>query len=688
MAEKKPISQEESHPKQKAKPARRGLWKGKAAPAAEEPAAAVAVAEAPKAKPARRKNAKAKVKGAEQAAPKAEASAKAEKPAKAAKSKAAKTTKAKAEKPAKSKAKAEKPAKAKAETVAVSAPKKGKGRGKQAQPQLPEGKLKIIPLGGLNEIGKNMTVVEYGDDIIVIDAGMTFPDDELLGVDLVIPDTTYLQKNIDRVRGIFITHGHEDHIGGLPYVLREVNVPIHCTALTAGILQVKLKEHPNLNKVTMKVHKDGDKVKAGCFTVEFIHVNHSIPDACAFCIHTPLGNVVFTGDFKIDTTPVDGKVIDLERFGQLGREGVLLLCADSTNAERPGIAQSEQKVRNSFEREFKNCDKRIIVATFASNVHRIQEIINVAVRSGRKVAVSGRSMENILKVGAELGYITPPPGTLVDLKEIHKYSNDRLVIITTGSQGEPMSALYRMAYSNHRQVQVGYGDKILIAASPIPGNEKPVYGMINELIRKGAEVVYERLADMHVSGHACQEEIKLILALTRPKYYMPVHGEYRHLKMNAGLGLACGVESNNIFISDIGKVLELSAQGAEFNGTVPSGRVLVDGYGVGDVGAAVLRERKSLSESGVITAVAVVDIKNGLILSNPEIISRGFIFVREAEELMEEMRLIARETLESCLDKRMTSRNAIKEAISRKLSDYLFRKTKREPLIVPILIEM
>jgi ribonuclease J len=345
-------------------------------------------------------------------------------------------------------------------------------------------------------------------------------------------------------------------------------------------------------------------------------------------------------------------------------------------------------VRNSFEREFKNCDKRIIVATFASNVHRIQEIINVAVRSGRKVAVSGRSMENILKVGAELGYITPPPGTLVDLKEIHKYSNDRLVIITTGSQGEPMSALYRMAYSNHRQVQVGYGDKILIAASPIPGNEKPVYGMINELIRKGAEVVYERLADMHVSGHACQEEIKLILALTRPKYYMPVHGEYRHLKMNAGLGLACGVESNNIFISDIGKVLELSAQGAEFNGTVPSGRVLVDGYGVGDVGAAVLRERKSLSESGVITAVAVVDIKNGLILSNPEIISRGFIFVREAEELMEEMRLIARETLEACLDKRMTSRNAIKEAISRKLSDYLFRKTKREPLIVPILIEM
>ena len=575
--------------------------------------------------------------------------------------------------------------------ITESKPKKSRAKAsgrKKVQTVLPTGKLKVIPLGGLNEIGKNMTVVEYEDDIIVIDAGMTFPDDELLGVDLVIPDTTYLQKNLDRVRGIFITHGHEDHIGGLPYVLREVNVPIHCTALTAGIIQTKLKEHPNLNKVTIKVHQDGDKVKAGCFGVEFIHVNHSIPDACAFCIHTPLGNVVFTGDFKIDTTPVDGKVIDLERFGQLGREGVLLLCADSTNAERPGIAQSEQKVRNSFEREFKNCDKRIIVATFASNVHRIQEVINVAVRHGRKVAVSGRSMENILKVGAELGYITPPKGTIIELKEIDKYTNDKLVIITTGSQGEPMSALYRMAYSNHRQVQVGYGDKILIAASPIPGNEKPVYGMINELIRKGAEVVYERLADMHVSGHACQEEIKLILALTRPKYYMPVHGEYRHLKVNAGLGIACGVPNENIFISDLGKVLEFSAdEGAKWGGTVPSGRVLVDGYGVGDVGAAVLRERKHLSENGVITAVAVVDFRERQILAGPNINSRGFIFVREAEELMEELRELARETLEACLDKN-TSRNAMREAINRKLTDHLYRKTKREPLIVPILVEM
>ena len=549
-------------------------------------------------------------------------------------------------------------------------------------------KLRVIPLGGLNEIGKNMTVLEYGDDIIVVDCGMTFPDDEQLGVDLVIPDTTYLQRNLNKVRGIFITHGHEDHIGALPYVLRDVNVPVHCTALTAGIVGIKLKEHPNLKKVKMRVHKDGERVKAGCFEVEFIHVNHSIADACAFAIKTPVGTVVFTGDFKIDTTPIDGEVINLERFGQLGREGVLLLCCDSTNAERPGIAMSERKVGNSFEREFKNCDKRIIIASFASNVHRIQEIIDVAVRYGRKVAVSGRSMENILKVGTELGYIQPPAGTMVDLKEIRKYSADRLVIITTGSQGEPMSALYRMAFSGHRQVEVGYGDKILIAASPIPGNEKSVYSMINELFRKGAEVVYERLADMHVLGHACQEELKMIMALTRPKYFMPVHGEYRHLKVNSNLAKDCGVKAENIFLSDVGRVLELDEKGAGFSGTVPSGRVLVDGYGVGDVGNAVLRERKNLSESGVITIAAAVDMKNATIVSAPEITSRGFIFVREAEGMMEELRTIAWETLQACLEKGMTSRSNIKEAMTRKLSDYLYRKTKREPLILPILIEV
>ena len=549
-------------------------------------------------------------------------------------------------------------------------------------------KLRVISLGGLNEIGKNMTVLEYGDDMIVIDAGMTFPDEDLLGVDMVIPDITYLQKNQSKLRGIFLTHAHEDHIGALPYVLRELNVPVYCTALTAGLVKLKLAEHKDLKKPKITVKKDGDKVKTGCFEVEFIHVNHSIADACAFAIKTPVGVVVATGDFKIDTTPIDGKMIDLPRFGELGQKGVLLLMMDSTNAERPGIAMSERKVGDSLDREFKGCDSRIIVASFASNVHRVQQIFDVAAKHGRKVAVSGRSMENILKVGTELGYLTLPPNTYVELKEINKYPRNKMTIITTGSQGEPMSALYRMAFSGHRQVEVGYGDKILIAATPIPGNEKPVYTMINELFRKGADVVYNRLADMHVSGHACQEELKMMLSLLKPKYFLPVHGEYRHLMVNAELGRTCGVAPENIFISDVGRVLEIGENGASWGANVPSGRVLVDGLGVGDVGAAVLRERKTLSESGMITAVIAVDMKERRLLSDPEIISRGFIFVREAEELMAELKDLTRETLENCLDKGMTSRNAIKEAITRKLDDYLYKKTKREPLIVPILLEL
>ena len=549
-------------------------------------------------------------------------------------------------------------------------------------------KLKVISLGGLNEIGKNMTVLEYDNDMIVIDAGMTFPDEDLLGVDMVIPDITYLQKNQSKLRGIFLTHAHEDHIGALPYVLRELNVPVYCTALTAGLVKLKLQEHKDLKKPKITVKKDGDKVKTGCFEVEFIHVNHSIADACAFAIKTPVGVVVATGDFKIDTTPIDGKMIDLPRFGELGQKGVLLLMMDSTNAERPGIAMSERKVGDSLDREFKGCDSRIIVASFASNVHRVQQIFDVAAKHGRKVAVSGRSMENILKVGTELGYLTLPPNTYVELKEINKYPRNKMTIITTGSQGEPMSALYRMAFSGHRQVEVGYGDKILIAATPIPGNEKPVYTMINELFRKGADVVYNRLADMHVSGHACQEELKMMLSLLKPKYFLPVHGEYRHLMVNAELGRTCGVAPENIFISDVGRVLEIGENGASWGANVPSGRVLVDGLGVGDVGAAVLRERKTLSESGMITAVIAVDMKERRLLSDPEIISRGFIFVREAEELMAELKDLTRETLENCLDKGMTSRNAIKEAITRKLDDYLYKKTKREPLIVPILLEL
>ena len=549
-------------------------------------------------------------------------------------------------------------------------------------------KLKVISLGGLNEIGKNMTVLEYDNDMIVIDAGMTFPDEDLLGVDMVIPDITYLQKNQEKLRGIFLTHAHEDHIGALPYVLRELNVPVYCTALTAGLVKLKLQEHKDLKKPKITVKKDGDKVKVGCFEVEFLHVNHSIADACAFAIKTPLGMVITTGDFKIDTTPIDGKMIDLPRLGELGKKGVLLLMMDSTNAERPGIAMSERKVGDSLDREFKGCDGRIIVASFASNVHRVQQIFDVAAKYGRKVAVSGRSMENILKVGTELGYLTLPPNTYVDLKEINKYPKNKMVIITTGSQGEPMSALYRMAFSGHRQVEVGYGDKILIAATPIPGNEKPVYTMINELFRKGADVVYSRLADMHVSGHACQEELKTILSLVKPKYFLPVHGEYRHLMVNAELGRACGVAPENIFISDVGRTLEIGEKGANWGPNVPSGRVLVDGYGVGDVGAAVLRERKVLSESGVITAVVGVDMQNRTIVSGPEIISRGFVFVREAEELMTELKALTLETMENCLDKGMTSRNAIKDTISRRLSDYLYKKTKREPLIVPILMEL
>ena len=549
-------------------------------------------------------------------------------------------------------------------------------------------KLKVISLGGLNEIGKNMTVLEYDNDMIVIDAGMTFPDEDLLGVDMVIPDITYLQKNQSKLRGIFLTHAHEDHIGALPYVLRELNVPVYCTALTAGLVKLKLQEHKDLKKPKITVKKDGDKVKVGCFEVEFLHVNHSIADACAFAIKTPMGMVITTGDFKIDTTPIDGKMIDLPRLGELGKKGVLLLMMDSTNAERPGIAMSERKVGDSLDREFKGCDGRIIVASFASNVHRVQQIFDVAAKYGRKVAVSGRSMENILKVGTELGYLTLPPNTYVDLKEINKYPKNKMVIITTGSQGEPMSALYRMAFSGHRQVEVGYGDKILIAATPIPGNEKPVYTMINELFRKGADVVYSRLADMHVSGHACQEELKTILSLVKPKYFLPVHGEYRHLMVNAELGRACGVAPENIFISDVGRTLEIGEKGANWGPNVPSGRVLVDGYGVGDVGAAVLRERKTLSESGVITAVVGVDMQSRTIVSGPEIISRGFVFVREAEELMAELKALTLETMENCLDKGMTSRNAIKDTISRRLSDYLYKKTKREPLIVPILMEL
>ena len=549
-------------------------------------------------------------------------------------------------------------------------------------------KLRVIPLGGLGEIGKNLTVFEYGNDIVVIDCGMTFPDDEMLGVDLVIPDVTYLVKNADRVRAILLTHAHEDHIGALPYVLRQLNVPIYCTKLTAGIVKLRLSEHRNLKKVKIIENKAGDTFQVGAFGVEFIRINHSVPDAVAIALKTPVGTVVDTGDFKIDTTPISGEMLDLTRFGELGKEGVLLLMADSTNAERPGFAMSEQKVGRSLDAQFKGTDKRIIVATFASNVHRVQQIINAAARYGRKVAVSGRSMDNILKVTTELGYMDVPPNTLIDINLVKKYPDDQLCIITTGSQGEPMSAMYRMAYGSHKQVEVGPNDKIILSASPIPGNEESVYSLINELMRRGAEVVYDRQAELHVSGHACQEELKIIMALTKPKFFMPAHGEFRHLKINAGLAKATGVHPNNIFISEIGKVLELTQDSARFNGSVPCGKVLVDGLGVGDVGAAVLRDRKHLSQDGLIVAVVTIDSSSHTVVAGPDIVSRGFVFVRDSEELTEGMRRAATAAVAECSRHGIRDWNGLKTTIKDTLADYIFKKTKRNPMIVPIIMEV
>ena len=549
-------------------------------------------------------------------------------------------------------------------------------------------KLTIIPLGGLNEIGKNMTVIEYGQDIIVVDCGIAFPDEELLGVDLVIPDITYLQKNSNKIRAILITHGHEDHIGALPYVLRSINVPVYGTRLTLGIIKNRLAEHRMLDCVTLNEIAAGNTIKLGCFGIEFIRTNHSIADSVAMAISTPVGTVMVTGDFKIDATPVSGNMIDLTRFGEYGKKGVLLLLSDSTNAERPGFTMSEKKVGESLDLQFKNCDSRIIIATFASNVHRIQQIVDSAVKYGRHVAVSGRSMETIISVAMDLGYLNVPEGVLVDLSTINKYPKNKMVIITTGSQGEAMSALYRMAFSGHKQVDVSVGDKVIIAATPIPGNEKCVYRMINELIKKGAEVVYERLAEVHVSGHACQEELRIILALTKPKFFMPVHGEFRHLKSHANLARQVGIDSKNIFISDIGKTLELSRNSAKFGNTVPSGRILVDGLGVGDVGSVVLRDRKHLAQDGLIVVVVTLSSEDGSVIAGPDIVSRGFIYVREAENLMDEMRTLATSTLEKCNNERIADWTTMKSMLKNDISNMLYQKTKRSPMILPVIMEI
>ena len=559
----------------------------------------------------------------------------------------------------------------------------------KAKQSKPTSKLKVISLGGLEEVGKNITVLEYEDDIVVIDCGMGFPDDEMPGVDFVIPDVSYLEKNQDKIRGIFITHGHEDHIGALPYVLRDIHVPVYGTRLTLGILRNKLSEHSYDVEPELIECKPGDVIRGGVFSVEFIHVNHSIADACAFAIKTPVGTVVHTGDFKIDLTPIDGAMIDLPRLGALGNEGVLLLLCESTNAERPGYTPSEKNVGASLEDiYFRNQDKRIVIATFSSNVHRVQQIIDTSVKYNRKVAITGRSMLNVVSAAIELGYMTVPANTIIDLGEIKKYNPEQLTVITTGSQGEPMSALSRMAYAEHDKVELGPKDLVVISASPIPGNEKLVGRVINELTKKRVSVIHSGVADVHVSGHACQEEIKMMHALLKPKYVMPIHGEDRHLGAHKVLAEAMGTPADHIFVSEIGRVLEVDQNSAKFNGTVPAGRVLVDGYGVGDVGNIVLRDRRHLSQDGLIVIVATIDTVERTIISGPDVVSRGFVYVREAEELMEEVRSIAAEAIQECFDSDMLDWNHIKGAVKDDLTKYLYQKTKRKPMILPVIMNV
>ena len=507
-------------------------------------------------------------------------------------------------------------------------------------------KLKIIPLGGLNEIGKNMTAYEYGGEIIIVDCGMAFPGDDMYGIDCVIPDVTYLIKNRSRLRGMFITHGHEDHIGAIPYVLKQINVPIYCTRFTAGLIRLKLQEHRLLDSTKLVTVEAGQTVKAGKFQVEFIHVNHSIADSVAFAIHTRMGTVVHTGDFKIDSTPIDGEVIDLARFGELGKQGVLALLADSTNVERPGYTMSEKAVGKTFARQFAGCSKRIIVTTFASNVHRIQQVIDAAAAVGRKVAVTGRSMENVTKVAMDLGYMKPPKNTVVDINKIKSMPLEKQVIVTTGSQGEEMSALYRMAFSQHKQIEVGPGDRVIISASAIPGNENTVSRVINELFRKGVEVIYDRADMLHVSGHACQEELKIIHALTKPKFFIPLHGEQRMLQIHKRVAESMGMHPNNICVADNGSVIELTTKHMKCETTVPAGEVFVDGGGVGEVGAVVLNDRKLLAEDGMVVIVLPMSSHDHQLLCPPEIVTRGFVYVKESEELLEDMRRVATEAVD------------------------------------------
>ncbi len=569
------------------------------------------------------------------------------------------------------------------------APAKSAQKTQSAKAQRRSTPLKIIPLGGLNEIGKNMTVIECANDIFIIDCGLAFPDSEMLGVDLVLPDYTYLEKNAQKIRGIILTHGHEDHIGGLPYFLNKINVPVYGTRLTIGLVEGKLKEAGLLGRVTLSVVKPGDTVKLGCMAVELIRVNHSIPDAVGMAIFTPAGILVHTGDFKVDFTPIEGGAIDLARFAELGNRGVLALMSDSTNSERPGFTMSERKVGESFSKLFQKADgKRIIIATFASNIHRVQQIIDRAIKDGRKVAVSGRSMVNVMQKGRELGYLKCPDNILIDIDEINRYAPEKLVIITTGSQGEPMSALTRMARNDHRQVSITPMDFIIISATPIPGNEKGVTNVVNSLMKLGAEVIYESMYDVHVSGHACQEEQKMLLSLVKPKYFIPVHGEYKHLSRHAQTANATGIDYKNIIIADLGSVIETDGVDMRITGSVPAGKVLVDGLGVGDVGVIVLRDRKHLAEDGLIIAVAAIDSENRTVLSGPDIVSRGFVYVREAEELLDGAKELLYDCLKSCLDHSVYEWSTMKNKMKESLSNYIYQKTKRSPMILPIIMEV
>lgn len=549
-------------------------------------------------------------------------------------------------------------------------------------------KVRIIPLGGINEIGKNITVIEYKEDIVVIDCGLKFPDEDMFGIDLVIPDISYLLKNKDKIRGIFLTHGHEDHIGALPYVLRQLNVPVYGTKLTLGIVETKLKEHGLLGSTELIRVKPRDVIKLNSVSVEFIKTNHSIADSVAIAIHTPLGVVLHTGDFKIDYTPIDGEPMDFARFAEIGKKGVLALMADSTNVEKPGYTMSEKVVGESFARLFSKSKGRIIIATFASNVHRIQQIIDAARVHDRKVAVSGRSMENIVAVAAELGYLEFEKDILVSIDQINKYPNDKVVIITTGSQGEPMSALTRMANSEHRKVNIVEGDTVIISATPIPGNEKLVSKVINQLFQKGAEVIYKSLAEIHVSGHACQEELKLMQSLVKPRFFIPVHGEYRHLKQHGELAISLGVPEGNVLIPENGGVIEVNRNSIRRNGTVNSGQVFVDGLGVGDVGNIVLRDRKHLSQDGILTVVVTLSKENNSIIAGPDIISRGFVYVRESEGLMDEAKDIVKDVLRECEESNITDWASLKSKVRDELRTYLYEKTKRKPMILPIIMEI